>query len=185
LLRLQSRRINDAMAQQAFNKSISRVLSIAATHEILAQNGMDDVDLLEMVKRILTSVTQHSLSANRDIRIRVLGDVIKTNSDIATSIGLVVNEIIQNSLKYAFEGREKGLITVEIRKGKTCSNISITDDGIGYNEKTISSSHSLGSTIVQQLVTDKLGGTLHVDSGPKGTSVFFDFVTNAIYANAQ
>nr|WP_320011106.1 sensor histidine kinase [uncultured Desulfobulbus sp.] len=185
LLRLQSRRINDAMAKQAFNKSISRVLSIAATHEILAQNGMDDVDLLEMIKRILTSVTQHSLSANRDIRIRVLGDVIKTNSDIATSIGLVVNEIIQNSLKYAFEGREKGLITVEIRKGKTCSNISITDDGIGYNEKTINNGNSLGSTIVQQLVTDKLGGTLHVDSGPKGTSVFFDFITNKIYANSQ
>ena len=185
LLRLQSRRINDATAKQAFSKSISRVLSIAATHEILAQNGMDDVDLLEMVKRILTSVTQHSLSTNLDLRIRVMGDVIKTNSDIATSIGLVVNEIIQNSIKYAFEGREQGLITVEIRKGTTCSNISITDDGIGYDESKIVGSNSLGSTIVRQLVTDKLGGTLHVDSGPKGTNVFFDFVTNTLYCDAQ
>ena len=185
LLRLQSRRINDATAKQAFSKSISRVLSIAATHEILAQNGMDDVDLLEMVKRILASVTQHSLSTNLDLRIRVVGDVIKTNSDIATSIGLVVNEIIQNSIKYAFEGREQGLIVVEIVKGKTCSNISITDDGIGYDESKIVGSNSLGSTIVKQLVTDKLGGTLHVDSGPKGTRVFFDFVTNTLYCGAQ
>ena len=45
LLSLQSRRIDNELARKAFNESISRILSIAVTHEILAQNGIDDVDL--------------------------------------------------------------------------------------------------------------------------------------------
>lgn len=52
LLSLQSRRINNTLAKKAFNESINRILSIAVTHEILAQNGIDDVDLKTIIERI-------------------------------------------------------------------------------------------------------------------------------------
>ncbi|WDP90322.1 MAG: sensor histidine kinase [Desulfobacter sp.] len=177
LLRLQSRRVDNESAKRAFSKSISRVLSIAATHEILAQNGVDDVDLTVMINRILNSVAGHSLSASRGIKIDITGDAIHTDSDVATSIALVVNELIQNCIKYAFVGRDHGTITVEIRKGTAYSNICITDDGIGFDEDKVDTSISLGTSIVRQLVEGKLGGTLQVESGAGGTKVLFDFVT--------
>ena len=175
LLRLQSRRIDNESAKKAFNESISRVLSIAATHEILAQNGVDDVNLTVMLKRIVHSVVGQSLGADRGIRISIGGDSIKTNSDTATSIALVVNELIQNCVKYAFVGRDEGHIRVEIHRGETYSNIAIIDDGVGYDEDQVSHAGSLGRRIVQQLVSDKLGGNLTVESGKNGTKVLFDF----------
>ena len=175
LLRLQSRRIDNESAKKAFSESISRVLSIAATHEILAQNGVDDVNLTVMLKRIMHSVIGHSLETDRGIRISIGGDPIKTNSDVATSIALVVNELIQNCVKYAFVGRESGHIRVEIHRGETYSNIAIIDDGVGFDVNQDTDAGSLGRRIVQQLVADKLGGNLTVESGENGTKVAFDF----------
>lgn len=175
LLRLQSRRIDNDSAKKAFSESISRVLSIAATHEILAQNGVDDVNLTVMLKRIMHSVIGHSLEADRGIRISIGGDSIKTNSDVATSIALVVNELVQNCVKYAFVGRDHGHIRIEIHRGETYSNIAIIDNGVGYDVDRETSAGSLGRRIVAQLVADKLGGNLTVASGPGGTKVSFDF----------
>jgi len=175
LLRLQSRRIEGDGAKRAFSKSISRVLSIAATHEILAQNGMDDVELIEMLKRIKHSVADLGSELGCKIRISIEGDSIKTNSEVATSIALVVNELVQNCLKYAFEGRSTGLVRVEIARGNVYSNIAIIDDGIGYDTQQKENATSLGRRIVQRIVEDKLGGSIVVESGSGGTRVMFSF----------
>ncbi|MCP4350433.1 MAG: histidine kinase [Desulfobacterales bacterium] len=172
LLRLQSRRIDNEFVKTAFSESISRVLSIAATHEILAEDCVDDVDIKIMLDRIKCSIVDHRIHKN--ITIEILGDNFMINSDRATSIGLVVNEVIQNSLKYAFEEREKGLIQIEIFKGETWANVSITDDGTGYD---VSNDRlgSLGTKIIHRIVKGKLKGTLTTESGDAGTRVLFDF----------
>lgn len=175
LLRLQSRRIDNDSAQKAFSESINRVLSIAATHEILAEKGIDDVDLSMMLRRIIRNVAMNGGEANTNIRVDIQGDSIRTNSDIASTIALVVNELIQNCYNHAFVGRDEGNIRVEIRRGNRYSNISIVDDGVGFDTNTEPARTSLGNKIVQQLVSDKLGGHLTVESGEKGTNVFFDF----------
>ncbi len=176
LLRLQSRRIDDQDAQAAFKESISRVLSIAATHEILAQNGVDDVDLKTMLGRIKHGILGNGHAVGKDITVTIQGDTFETDSDTATSIALVVNEVIQNSLKYAFPGRDKGLITVELHKGTMYSNISITDDGVGFDVHEEKQSSSLGGRIIRQIVTDKLKGNFSMESTEKGTKVLFDFL---------
>ena len=174
LLRLQSRRVDDVSARTAFSESISRVLSIAATHEILAQNGVDDVDLLTMLQRIKSSIVDYSVVGGKEVRISIEGDLIMCNSDTATSIALVVNEVIQNSLKHAFKGREKGRICVEVCKASTYGNIAITDDGVGFDVSQVRQG-ALGTRIVQSIVKDKLFGTLTTESGKGGTKVLFDF----------
>lgn len=175
LLRLQSRRIDDRSAQKAFSESINRVLSIAATHEILAEKGVDDVELSMMLKRIIRNVTGHTVEANKKIEIDFQGDSIQTNSDIASTIALVVNELLQNCFKHAFVGKEGGTIEIEIHKGNRYSNISITDDGVGFDVDSDPGKASFGNKIVKQLVTDKLRGNLNIKSGPHGTKVLFDF----------
>ncbi|SCY23749.1 Two-component sensor histidine kinase, contains HisKA and HATPase domains [Desulfoluna spongiiphila] len=174
LLRLQSRRVDNVSAKTAFSESISRVLSIAATHEILAQNGVDDVDLLTMLQRIKSSIVDYSVVGGKEVRISIQGDTFMCNSDTATSIALVTNEVIQNSLKHAFKGREKGTICVEICKASTYGNIVITDDGVGFDVGQVREG-ALGTRIVNSIVKDKLHGTLTTASGDGGTKVLFDF----------
>lgn len=175
LLRLQARRIENDIAKTALSESISRVLSIAATHEILAQNGVDDVALKTMLHRIKNFVLGHGVVAGKDIEIHINGDDFLTHSDVATSIALVVNEVIQNSLKHAFVDRKQGRIAIALQQGATHATISITDDGVGYDPTLERDPSSLGGIIVRQIVVDKLKGNLTIQSTSKGTTVFFDF----------
>ncbi len=175
LLRLQSRRINSKMAKKAFSDSIARVLSIAATHEILAQNGVDDIELSMMLKKIVQSANVDSSESGKDIKITVGGDSIRQRSEMATSIALVVNELVQNSIKHAFTGRREGSVDVVLRKGKVFSCITITDNGIGFEMAQMEKASSLGMQIVQQLVRGSLGGSLNIETSECGTTVVFDF----------
>ena len=174
LLRLQSRRIEDDGARMAFRRSISRVLSIAATHEILALEGVDEVDIKTMLRRIRDSIIGNGLISNGLVRITIEGDRLMIDSETATSIALVVNEVIQNSLKYAFVDRDGGLITIAIRKGTLFAHISISDDGVGFDEAEVREG-SLGSKIVKRIVEGTLKGKLSTESGPEGTKVSLDF----------
>lgn len=179
LLKLQARRVDDLSAKVAFNESISQVLSIAATHEILAEAGKDDVDIMTMLQKIRSNTLEHGLLANKGIAISLKGDTFMCDSDMATSIALVVNEITQNCLKYAFAGRDSGEIAIEICKGAMYSNISIIDDGIGFDTDQ-QRSDNLGLVIVRRIVTEKLRGNFTTESGSKGTKVLFDFPMAAL-----
>ena len=181
LLKLQCRRIDDVAAKVAFNESISQVLSIAATHEILAEDCKDDVDIMTMLKKIKVNTMQHGFLANKGISINLKGDSFLCDSDTATSIALVVNEVTQNCLKYAFIGRDSGVIDIEICKGAMYSNISIIDDGIGFDLDK-DSSEKLGLLIIRRIVTEKLKGNLSTESSQNGTKVLFDFPLNQLVA---
>jgi len=174
LLKLQSRRVNDLSAKAAFEESISQVLSIAATHEILAEDGKDEVDIMTMLMKIKANTLANGLLANKGISLNLKGDTFMCGSDMATSIALVINEITQNCLKYAFVGRDSGQIDIVIHKGAMYSNISIIDDGIGFDPDQ-KRSDSLGLAIVRRLVTEKLRGNFTTESSEKGTKVLFDF----------
>lgn len=174
LLRLQSRRIDNEAVKKMFDESISRILSIAVTHEILAQNGVDDVDIKTILSKILKSNIQYGIAPNKDIKIEVKGDSFKVNSDKATSIALVVNELLQNSLQYAFTGRSKGCIYIQIQKGIMYSSVSVIDNGVGFDIRSVRQG-SLGLSIVKNIVKDKLNGTLNIESDKGGTRIVFDF----------
>lgn len=175
LLRLQAGRVEQEQARAAFKKSINQVLSIAATHEILAEDGSDDIDIMLMLKKIRINTLQ-GLPGNKKISINLNGDSFMCNSDLATSIALVVNEVMQNSLKYAFVGRDQGRIDIEICKGKVFSNISIIDDGVGFDLKD-KAQNNLGLKLVQRIVTEKLRGNMNMQSNDQGTKFLFDFST--------
>lgn len=174
ILRLQSRRINNAEAKKAFEESINRILSIAATHEVLSQNGIDDADLKIILSKIKDNAVRNAVNCNKKINIVLSGDNIKVNSDKATSIAIVVNELIENSLKHAFNEENEGDIAIVIESGNTYSNISIIDNGKGYDTKLLKKD-SLGINIVRTLVKDKLSGDINIESNENGTKSVFYF----------
>lgn len=177
LLRLQARRTENEETRKLLYESISRILSISVTHQLLAQSGMDEVSLKEVLRTVKNNAVQPFLRPNLKVQLLLQGDDITVDSDIATSVALAVNELLQNSMKYAFEGREEGKIRIIIHKGKIYSTITVKDDGIGFNPQN-SRTESLGLNIVEAMVRDKLHGSLKIRSDKKGTKVTFDFMNH-------
>lgn len=173
LLKLQSRRIQNEVAKRAFNESINRIISIAVTHEVLAQNGVDDVDVKTILKRVIGNAVNFAIE-HHNIDLKITGDSFNISSDLATSIALVVNELVQNCIQYAFVGRDEGRIEIKIQKGIRYSSILVTDDGVGYDLNVVREG-SLGMKIVKSIIADKLEGCYSIDSNNTGTKVSFDF----------
>jgi PAS domain S-box-containing protein len=174
LLRLQARRVDNQEGKEALKVSINRILSIAVTHDILSQNEIYEVYIKDILEKIIENTAVYFLNEQKDIEIKLSGDNFIINSEKATSIALVVNELLQNALKHAFTDQNQGLINVKIYKGYTYSNITIVDNGGGFDIDAITDNR-LGFKIVKTIVNDKLNGHLELESGNKGTKIVFDF----------
>ncbi|WP_350342960.1 histidine kinase N-terminal domain-containing protein [Proteinivorax tanatarense] len=175
LLRLQSRRVEAENVKRAFEESINRILSITITHELLAQKGLDDVDLITILEKIRESVIGHAFSCEKSIDIHVRGEHVVVDSDKATSIALVVNELLQNSLKHGFEGRSSGEIVIEITKGTLCNDIKIRDNGVGFEKDQSGKETSLGLRIVKSIVQERLHGNFRIKKIQNGTEIRFSY----------
>ena len=170
LLSLQSRRVDDIYLQKAFQESISRISSIAVTHELLASDGIDEVYILDILKKLSDNMLNYIERPNLLVSIDVLGDNFAIDSDKSTSIALVVNELIQNSIEHGFKNRDEGNIKIQVVKKDSKVTIIYKDNGSGFLLEDISED-SLGLNIIEQLVEGKLNGDLKIYSDPFGTEV--------------
>lgn len=103
LLRLQFRRMKDRNAKKALEESISRIVSVSITHELLSESGIVDVDIKILIERIADNGKDYLLEPNKNIDIKVLGNTFVVDSQYATSIALIANELIQNSIDDGFK----------------------------------------------------------------------------------
>ena len=181
LLRLQVRRSDNEETRKVLGESMNRILSIATTHELLAQSGVDQVKIGEVILNIKNNTVRYFARPHFDVNITLEGDDFEVDSDIATSVALIINELLQNSLQYAFQDRETGLIRIVVTRGELYSRIEVIDNGSGYDVENVRTDR-LGLSIVQTMVKDKLRGNLGVESGPGGTHVTFDFKNHIVDA---
>ena len=174
ILNIQARKASDPQMKRAFRENTSRVLSIAAIHDILTSTDHGDAvelkPLLEKIRRNLQSMTPQG----QEIVISIRGDDIAVSSDKATSIALVANELLTNALEHGFEGRRRGSVTVTLLRGHETSTVTVEDDGGGFSPQE-KREESLGLDIISLTVRDKLGGKIQIQSGPGGTKAMFDF----------
>ena len=118
LLRLQVRRSDNEETRKVLGESMNRILSIATTHELLAQSGVDQVKIGEVILNIKNNTVRYFARPHFDVNITLEGDDFEVDSDIATSVALIINELLQNSLQYAFQDRETGLIRIVVTRGE-------------------------------------------------------------------
>lgn len=157
------------------NESISRILSISATHQLLSQSGEACVSLMEVLENVRRNAVQPFLKSDLKLNLEITGEDMTVDSEIATSVALSVNELLQNCMKYDFRDRKQGNVSVRIEKGKVYSRLTVTDDGVGFEPENVRTG-SLGLNIVRTMVQDKLHGSLKIRSDEKGTEVSFDFI---------
>lgn len=175
LLRLQARREEKEETRQVLYESISRILSISATHQLLSQSGEACVSLMEVLENVRRNAVQPFLRTDLSFNLEITGDDLVVDSEIATSVALAVNELLQNCMKYAFKGRKEGWVWIRIEKGKVYSRLTVKDDGIGFEPEKMRAG-SLGLNIVKTMVQDKLHGKFTIRSGREGTEAEFDFI---------
>lgn len=168
LLRLQARRTPSSEVKAALRESVNRILSISVVHEFLSQQDAEYIDVAEVAKNILDLVIQNMLEPEFNLQTIFNGETVILPSEQASSLALVVNELIQNSIEHGFPGRREGIIGVDIATLQDTYRIVIYDNGVGLPDSfNPGASGSLGLQIVRTLIENDLGGTfsLHSDNG--------------------
>lgn len=174
LLRLQARRTVNAEGREALMESVRRVSSIALVHDALSMSVDEQVNLDEVVDRILPIMNDVASVEDRPIRINRVGDLGVLDSDRATALIMVITELVQNAIEHAFDpGAQGGSLTIRAERSARWLDVVVHDDGRGLPEGfSLEKSDSLGLQIVRTLVSAELDGTLGMCDAPeRGTDV--------------
>jgi len=171
LLNLQRSYIQDEEADNLLQESQGRVKSMALVHEKLYQT--DDLARINVAEyiRSLSMNLFHSYTVNPGIKLTLdVGDVY-FNIDTAVPLGLIINELVSNSLKYAFCDQDDGEIHISLEETDESGvyHLKVWDDGVGFpSDLDFNNTNSLGLKLVNTLV-DQLDGEIDmVDDGGTG-----------------
>jgi len=176
LLKLQSQYINDSQASNILLESQNRVRSMALVHQKLYQSeDFARVDFGDYVRQLTINLLNVYKLNNRYIKLNVKADDIFIGVDVAIPCGLIINELVSNSLKYAFNSHENGQIDITLNNGKNgCYNITVKDNGIGFpSNLNFRDTKSLGLQLVNTLV-NQIEGKIEMETY-KGTSFTISF----------
>lgn len=162
LLRLQSHHVEDEKMLELFAESQNRVVSMALIHEkIYESKDLAHVDLREYVMQLTENLIS-TYNLKKDIGLDIDVRVTTLSLDVLTPVGLILNELISNALKYGFGPEESGTITVHLDKvTKDKFRLIVGDNGVGLPEEVWNDqeSQSFGLELVRTL-SDQLDGTL-------------------------
>jgi two-component sensor histidine kinase len=168
LLSLQVKQMKDTPSREAIRESQNRVMSIALVHEKLYQSkSLAAIEYHDYLKNIAENLLQSYGIPPGKVRIEIRGENIVLPIGRAIPISLMINELLSNSLKYAFPGDRKGVITVDFHREGEKEVLIVSDDGIGLPEG-IDPGHTetLGLQLVNSLAGQALGTiTLNRDRG--------------------
>lgn len=168
LLSLQSHNIEDQTALSAVKEGQNRVKSIALIHQKLYQHeDISRVDFYEYVTELIHHL-RATFRTSSEIDIIVDTHDLTLDIDTAAPLGLIVNELVSNSFKYAFEGKEEGKISIELSSTDESEErlmMSVADDGVGIpSEVDIDNTDSLGLKLVRMLCA-QLDGEMKYSNG--------------------
>lgn len=174
ILNLQSSTISDTSTLELLKNSQDRIRSMSLIHELLYQTkDFSTIQFSEYIKSIATNLF-HSYNQNRNIVLEQDLDDIKLDLDMAIPCGLIVNELITNALKYAFDEKEEGVVKIGLKQESELIKLSISDDGKGFPENiNFRETSSLGMQLVISLV-EQIDGEILLNS-EKGTKYTITF----------
>ncbi len=167
LLRLQARRMHAPEARSALEEAVRRVGSIALVHETLSQSIDETVAFDEIADRLRHMVTDLG-SADATVRTARRGSFGTLPGQVATSLAMVLTELLQNATEHGFAGAD-GHLEVVVVRGNSSLRVTVCDDGQGLPaDFDPARSESLGLSIVRTLVESELGGALRLGRRPGG-----------------
>ena len=176
LLALQSAQIDDPNTKDAMSDSRNRVNSIGIVHQKLYQgSNLGAVEMKDYLLNLSESILD-SFGAEKQIELHLAMDKLDLDIDTAVPLGLIINELLTNAIKYAFPKEEKGTITIKLEKQNTnFLHLEVTDNGVG--KSGITHGTGFGGQLVS-LLTQQLNGIM-TEKSQNGTTLIFDFKLKA------
>jgi two-component sensor histidine kinase len=172
LLRLQARRVDAPEARMALEESVRRVASIALVHETLSMSSDEAVEFDGIVDRVASAATEVA-STSVSVKMRREGTFGVLPAEIATSLVMVLNELLINAVEHGFPAPEEdepdvpraepGEVVVSAHKFRKQLHVTVADNGRGLPEGfKMDASDRLGLQIVRALATGELRGSIEL-----------------------
>jgi len=178
LLRLHSSRITDKKDAEIFRESQNQIRSMALVHEKLYRSeDLSDIDFSDYVRHLASALFRsYAVDVGR-IALRLEIEDVMLGIDAAIPCGLIINELVSNSLKYAFPDGKRGEVRIDFHRtaGREVQ-LSVSDNGVGIPEGLDpSSTESMGLKLIR-ILAEQIGGRLELDRAG-GTSFRLTFTT--------
>jgi two-component sensor histidine kinase/PAS domain-containing protein len=174
LMSLQAATITDENLLNALSDTQNRIQAMALVHEKLYRTGkFSSLDIKEYAEDLLNAIIRAHPATMGHVRTETDLDNLSVSIDAALPIGLIINELVSNSLKHAFPGRESGTICMSIRRCGMRTEMRYRDDGPGLpGDFELSKSPTLGLKLVHNLAMLQLRGTMEIRHDPHTEFVF-------------
>jgi two-component sensor histidine kinase len=173
LLDLQLSGTSDMDARQAITESTTRIKAISLLHQQLYQHeNVSSIECAQFINDLYSQV--NTVFGKEHLTVTLQNQVPETILDVDTAVplGLIINELLTNSYKYAFAGGN-GTITIKLYKIPDCYTLTYTDSGPGWNGSAdIKKIKSLGMLLMTSLCR-QIGGTFGYDRATKMFKVTF------------
>ncbi|GGW33620.1 sensor histidine kinase [Arenibacter certesii] len=177
LLSLQSRSTGDKKIKDIIKSSQNRVISMAMVHEMLyMRKDLSRIEYKSYVCELGDYLIKSFKGSENNITLNVNIPEVKLGIDTAIPLGLLINEVITNALKYGIVDEEHGEISIEIKEtGNQDYELCIGDNGVGFPEEvSLVNSQTLGLKLIHNLVR-QLQGTITRDNSKQGTNYVVTF----------
>ncbi len=176
LLSLQSSFIDDNQVKGLFRYAQYRINSMAIVHEMLYKNSdLSRINYADYLHQLVRTLITSMKGSKNQIELKIDADDLFLNIDTSIPLGLLINEIVTNSLKYGFKNAE-GTISIEVKKLNYPNFIlNIGDNGIGFpDDKNFRNTVTLGLKLIHKLAL-QLRGNVEKDNSKKGTHYIITF----------
>lgn len=178
LLSLQTKNTRSKAAIEALEEGKSRVKAMALIHQKLYQN--DDLSVIEMqgyIESLINSVQSVYKKGGHNINITIDAEGVELDIDRAIPFGLILNELVSNSFKYAFPyDEENGKIYIHLRKmGDKEGFFEYSDNGVGLPEDTEERTNSSMGIRLMNRLANQLQTKLNIDKTAEGVRFWFNF----------
>jgi len=166
LLVLQSRSASSPEVRDAFESAANRVRVMVDVHDFLRYSGGESLVRMDDYLVELGHKLADSLRGSRPIAVNVAAEALELREQKAVSVGIIVNELVTNSFKYAFPGERTGRIDVALRMNDEATGyvLQVSDNGVGCEDNV---RDGLGSRLML-LMTEQIGGKLERDRNKDG-----------------
>jgi PAS domain S-box-containing protein len=177
ILNLQASKITDVKMLEILRDSQQRIKSMSLIHELLYQtNDFSKINFSEYVNKIVSNLIS-SYSKKNDIELTLNIENVFLDLDASIPCGLIVNELVTNSLKYAFQKSNNNQLKISLKQIKQQIELEISDNGPGLpNKFNFRKTKSLGLQLVVALV-EQLEGEIHLQN-TNGASFKITFKAN-------
>jgi two-component system, sensor histidine kinase PdtaS len=175
LLALQSEKIDDLYTKEAITEGQNRVNSIGIIHQKLYQGtNLGTIEMKDYFLSLSESIL-YSYGEKERIDLKLVMEKLDLEIDTAIPLGLIINELMTNSIKYAFPKGQKGTITIKLEKqNNNILHLEVGDNGIGKSDITLGT--GFGGQLIS-LLTQQLKGSMK-EITHNGTTMIFDFKLN-------